>query len=287
MNALLEVFAAYPWLLIVCVAVISLMVGSFLNVVIHRLPLMLERQWKLDSAEMLEQTAPDLGEPVTLAKPRSRCPHCGHMIRAHENVPVLSYLLLRGRCAGCGARISLRYPFVELLTAVASAVVAWKFGLTLYSLGGILLTWLLIPLIFIDFDYQLLPDNIVLPGLWLGLFFSLGHVFVAPSTAIIGAIAGYLSLWSVYHLFRLVTGKEGMGYGDFKLLALLGAWLGWQMLPLIVLLSSLVGAVLGLTLMGLKLHERGVPMPFGPFLAIAGWVAMLWGHPIMRLWLQH
>lgn len=278
---------AYPWLLIFCVAVISLMVGSFLNVVIHRLPLMLERQWKLDSAEMLEQTAPDIGEPISLVKPRSRCPHCGRMIRAWENIPVISYLALRGRCAGCDARISLRYPFVEVVTAVASAVVVWKFGLTWYSLGGVLLTWLLIPMIFIDFDYQLLPDNLTLPGLWLGLLFSLGGVFVTPPTAIIGAVAGYLSLWSVYHLFRLATGKEGMGYGDFKLLALLGAWLGWQMLPLIVLLSSLVGAVLGLALMGLKLHKRDVPMPFGPFLAIAGWVAMLWGHSLMSLWLRH
>ena len=268
-------------------AILGLIVGSFLNVVIHRLPIMLERAWRSQCAELLG-TAADTADdaPFNLATPRSRCPSCGHAIRAVENIPVLSYLWLRGRCSACGVRIPARYPVIETVTALLSAVVAWHFGFGWQAAGALLLTWGLITLSVIDIDHQLLPDAITLPLLWLGLAFSLFDVFVDSRTGIIGALAGYLSLWTVYHVFRLVTGKEGMGYGDFKLLALLGAWMGWQALPGIILLSSLVGAVAGVSLVLICGRDRNLPIPFGPYLAAAGWIMLLWGDQITQAYLR-
>jgi len=274
-------------LLAALAALFGLVVGSFLNVVIYRLPLMLDRTWRQDCEEFLHlQPSPNDEPAMNLIVPRSRCPQCGHGIRAHENIPVLSYLVLRGRCASCGGAISLRYPAIEALTAIVSAVVAWQLGPSWQMLAGLLLTWALICLSAIDIERQLLPDVITLPFLWLGLFLSLFDVFVDAHASIIGAIAGYLSLWLVYQLFRLLTGKEGMGFGDFKLLALFGAWLGWQMLLPIILMASLVGAIIG-TLMIVSLgRDRSVPIPFGPYLAVAGWVALLWGNPIVAGYLR-
>lgn len=259
---------------------LGLLVGSFLNVVIHRLPIMLEREWR---AEYVPDTAP--AERYDLVMPRSRCPHCGHGITALENVPILSWLMLRGRCSACQAPISPRYMVVETVTGLLSGMVAWHFGFGWAAAGALPLTWALIALSGIDFETQLLPDRIVLPFLWLGLLFNLHGTFTDLNSAVIGAVAGYLSLWSIYHVFRLLTGKEGMGYGDFKLYALFGAWVGWQQLPIIILMSAGVGAVTGLTLLGLKRLNRGMPMPFGPFLAAAGWLALLWGHPITETYL--
>ncbi|NIP18882.1 MAG: prepilin peptidase, partial [Xanthomonadales bacterium] len=224
--------------------------------------------------------------PPGLIWERSRCPQCGHRIKVQENIPVLSYLLLRGRCSACGTRISARYPVVELLTACLFLVTAWHFGPTTQCLAALVLTGFLMALTGIDLDHQLLPDNLTLPLLWTGLLLSLFGVFVDPVTSITGAMVGYLSLWTIYHLFRILTGKEGMGYGDFKLLAALGAWMGWQMLPLVILLSSLVGAVIGLLLMLVRRHQKGQPMPFGPFIAAAGWIAMIWGERIIQFYLR-
>jgi len=263
--------------------VLGLLVGSFLNVVIHRTPVILERQWRRQCDELAGRETP--AEPrYNLVVPRSACPACKAPIAAIQNVPVLSWLALRGRCASCKAKIGARYPLVELLTAILSAGIAWRFApLGLPVVGAALvLTWFLIALTFIDFDTQLLPDSLTLPLLWLGLLASvMGYTDIAPRDAIIGALAGYLSLWSVYRLFRLATGKEGMGYGDFKLLAALGAWLGWQMLLPIILLSALVGALTGVTLILVRGRDRNVPIPFGPFLAAAGWIALVWGPQIV------
>ena len=266
--------------------VLGLMIGSFLNVVIYRLPVMMEREWQTQAREFLDQPPADAQEPLTLAKPASRCPHCGHKIRFYENIPVLSYLLLRGKCSSCSAGISIRYPLIELLTGVLSAVVAWHFDFGWQAGAALLLTWALVALSMIDFDTQLLPDSITLPFLWFGLLLSLFPVFADMRSSLIGAIAGYMSLWIIYQLFRLLTGKEGMGFGDFKLLALLGAWMGWQALPMIVLLSSAVGAVLGGALIAFKGRDRAQPMPFGPYLAIAGWIALLWGDQISGAYLR-
>jgi leader peptidase (prepilin peptidase) / N-methyltransferase len=263
---------------------LGLCVGSFLNVVIHRLPKMMEREWHAQCAELRGET-PSTAEPLSLALPRSRCPACGHPITALENIPIISYLRLGGKCAGCGVRISPRYPIVELFSGIASAYIAWHFGPTLQTAAALLLIWALIALAAIDFDTQLLPDSITLPLLWLGLLFNLNGVFTDLSSAVIGAMAGYLALWSIFWLFKLATGKEGMGYGDFKLLAALGAWLGWQMLPAIILLSSLVGAVVGVTLIVVARHGRNVPIPFGPYLAAAGGIALLWGNDLTRSYL--
>ncbi|HEX6736425.1 MAG TPA: A24 family peptidase [Azonexus sp.] len=264
---------------------LGLCVGSFLNVVIHRLPKMMESEWQAQCAELRGEAAPD-GAPLSLARPRSRCPHCGHAITALENIPLISYLLiLKGKCAGCGQRISPRYPLVELLTGLVSAYAAWHFGPTWQLTGALLLIWALIALSGIDLDTQLLPDSITLPLLWLGLAFNLAGSFTNLSAAVVGAMAGYLALWSVFWLFKLATGKEGMGYGDFKLLAALGAWLGWQMLPAIILLSSVVGAVVGITLIVAARHGRNVPIPFGPYLAAAGAIALFWGDTITRSYL--
>lgn len=285
MNSLTALFTAYPLALPLAALLLGLVVGSFLNVVIHRLPIMLERAWRRQCAELRGDALP-AEERYNLLVPRSRCPACGHGITALENIPVLSFLLLKGKCAACGARISFRYPAVEAATGLLSAAVAWHFGPTAALLGALLLTWALIALTFIDYDHQLLPDNLTLPLLWLGLAFNLSATYVPLRSAVIGALAGYLSLWLVYQLFRLLTGREGMGYGDFKLFAALGAWLGWQQLPLIILLASFAGAVVGLAGILILGRDRSVPIPFGPFLCVAGWVALLWGDLITRSYLQ-
>ncbi len=284
--AIAYLLQASPLLFVSFVALISLLVGSFLNVVIYRLPVMMERDWQAHCAELNGETSEEATQPFNLVTPRSRCPHCGHQITAAENIPLVSYLIQKGRCTRCGATISLRYPAVELLTAVASASVAWHFGYGWESACAIIITWSLIALTFIDLDHQLLPDSITLPVLWLGLLASLFAVFADSHSSIIGAAAGYISLWSVYQLFKMTTGKEGMGYGDFKLLAMLGAWLGWQALPVIVLMSSLVGAVVGIALIALKRHERTKPIPFGPYLAAAGWITLLWGDELTRIYFR-
>lgn len=276
-----------PAFFITAVVILGATVGSFLNVVIHRLPVMMERQWRRQCAELENPDAPaQAAEPFNLAKPDSRCPHCGHEIRAWENIPIFSYLFLKGRCAGCGARISLRYPIIEAVTALLSGFAAWRFGLSWEAAGALLLTWSLIPLTMIDIDHQLLPDSITLPFLWLGLGLNLFGLYTDLETAVIGAIAGYLSLWSVYWGFKLLTGKEGMGYGDFKLLAMLGAWLGWQLLPAVILLSSLVGAAIGIGMIALRGRDRSIPIPFGPYLAIAGLIAFYWGEDLTGAYLR-
>lgn len=293
MHEILDVFAQTPWLLQASALLLGLLVGSFLNVVILRLPRMMERQWQRDCAELASAAGSDAGspsgaepEPLSLARPASHCPACGHRIRAWENIPVLSFLWLRGRCSACQARISPRYPLIETLTGVLSLVVVWHFGFSVQAAAALLFTWAMIALAVIDFDTQLLPDVITLPMLWLGLLLSLFGVFVDAQTAIIGAMAGYLSLWSVFQLFRLLTGREGMGHGDFKLLALFGAWMGWQALPGVILLSAVPGALIGIALIALGRAQRRAAMPFGPYLAIAGWVSLLWGPALADAYLR-
>lgn len=256
---------------------LGLLVGSFLNVVIYRLPLMMETRWRRDCCELLELEPERQEAPLNLATPNSHCPQCKAAIKPWHNVPVLSYLLLGGKCSNCAARISPRYPIIELVTGLMTLSLAWFFDVSPALLGAVMLTWSLIALTMIDFDHQLLPDDITLPLLWLGLLFNLGGTYVSVADAVVGAMAGYLILWTVYQCFRLLTGKEGMGYGDFKLLAALGAWLGWQMLPEIILLSSVVGAACGIALMVIKRRGKEIPIPFGPYLAFAGWLALLWG----------
>lgn len=281
---------ADPAISVPVAVVIGLIIGSFLNVVIARLPVMMEREWRSECRELLAEEgasgAADDAERFTLVSPRSRCPRCRSPVRATDNVPVVSWLLLRGRCRACGASISIQYPLVEALTAVLTVLVILRFGATPYGLLAILFTWMLIPAAVIDLRTTLLPDNLTLPLLWLGLAAAATEVSpIDPADAIVGAIAGYLILWGLYHVFRLVTGKEGMGYGDFKLLAALGAWVGWQGLPLVILLSSGVGAVLGLLMIGLQGRDRAAPIPFGPFLAAGGWIALMWGDRITSAWL--
>ncbi len=267
-----------------CAALLGLCVGSFLNVVIHRLPRMMERQWKAECAELAGQEAAP-GPRYNLVVPRSACPSCGHAISAIENIPVLSWLALGGKCKGCKTAISPRYPAVELLTGVLSGYIAWHFGFGMAAAGALLFTWAMIALTFIDLDTFFLPDSITLPLLWLGLLFNISSTYVSLSSAVIGAVAGYLSLWSVYWAFKWATGKEGMGYGDFKLLAAIGAWLGWTMLPLTILLSSLVGAAIGIVMIVFAGRGRSVPIPFGPYLAIAGMIALLYGPALTRAYL--
>jgi leader peptidase (prepilin peptidase)/N-methyltransferase len=267
------------------VFLLGLAVGSFLNVVIHRLPRMLEADWRAQCAE-LKGEPPETTPLYNLSVPRSACPSCGHQITALENIPLLSWLWLRGRCSACGAPISARYPVVELLTAILSAAAAWKFGFGLASVGAILLVWALIALTFIDLDTTLLPDDITLPLLWGGLLFNLLGTFTSLQSAVVGAMAGYLFLWSVYWLFKLATGKEGMGYGDFKLLAAIGAWLGWELLPVTILLSSVVGAAIGIAMVVFIKHDRRIPIPFGPYLAGGGVVALFFGAPLMQAYLN-
>lgn len=263
----------------------GLVLGSFLNVVIHRLPRMMERDWAAQCAELRGEAVPD-SEPFSIVRPRSRCPHCGHQIGALENIPLLSYVILGGRCKGCGKRISWRYPLVEALTAAMFGFAAWHFGPGIPAAAAMLFIGAMIALTFIDFDSQLLPDSITLPLLWAGLLLNVFATFTDLTSAVWGAVAGYLTLWSVYWLFKLTTGKEGMGYGDFKLLAAIGAWLGWQVLPLTILLSSLVGALVGIGLIVLARHGRNVPIPFGPYLAAAGIVALFWGKAMTRAYLD-
>ncbi|KAI5913577.1 A24 family peptidase [Thauera sp. 2A1] len=265
-------------------SLIGLFVGSFLNVVIHRLPRMMEHDWHAQAAELRGEPPPQT-ERFNLAVPRSRCPHCGHLVTALENIPVISYVVLRGRCSHCGAPIGKRYPVVEVLTAALSGYAAWHFGFGIAALGALLFLWAMIALAFIDLDTQLLPDDLTLPLLWLGLALNLGATYASLGSAVIGAMTGYLALWTIYWLFRLATGKEGMGYGDFKLLAAIGAWLGWQMLPLTILLSSVVGAVVGISLIVFARHGRNVPIPFGPYLAAAGVIALFWGREITSRYL--
>ena len=272
--------AVLPWVALG----FGLCVGSFLNVVIHRLPKMLEREWRAQCAELAGAEPPE-AQPYNLVVPRSACPGCGRPIPAAQNIPLLSWFLLRGRCAACGSRISARYPVVELAGGMVAAYAALRYGPTLAALGAMLFCWSLIALTAIDLDTQMLPDDITLPLLWTGLAFNLDATFARLGPAVIGAIAGYLTLWSVYWGFKLVTGKEGMGYGDFKLLAAIGAWLGWQMLPLVILLSSIVGALVGIALIAFAGHGRDKPIPFGPYLAVAGAIALLWGKDIAGRWL--
>lgn len=262
-----------------------MMVGSFLNVVIHRLPKMLELGWQQQCAE-LRGEEPEPKAVYNLILPHSACPHCNHRISAWENIPVFSYLLLRGKCKGCGTAISPRYPIIELSSGIMCAYAAWHFGFGMATVGALLLIWALLALTAIDFDTQLLPDDITLPLLWSGLLFNTFSTFTSLQSAVLGAIFGYLILWSVYWAFKLITGKEGMGYGDFKLLAALGAWLGWQMLPLIILSSSLVGAAIGITLILAVKHGRDIPIPFGPYLAGGGLIALFWGQTITQGYLQ-
>lgn len=283
---LIQGLQSSPLFLTATVAALGLLLGSFINVVILRLPRMMEIAWKRESRELLG-LSPEPEEVFSLMQPPSRCPSCGAPVRAWQNVPVVSWLLLRGRCASCGKSISIQYPLVEAVTGLMSAVCAWKFGWGPQLAGALLLTWALIALTVIDLRTMLLPDSITLPLLWLGLLFAVaGGGFVDLRAAVIGAMAGYLSLWSVYHLFRLATGKDGMGYGDFKLLGALGAWLGWQALPMIILLSSVVGAAVGIVLIVLRRQGREVPIPFGPYLAAAGWLALVWGDTLKSAYLD-
>ncbi len=279
-----------PILFFFVVGFVGLCVGSFLNVVIYRLPIMMERDWRAQSAELLEVANPDSApdgaiEAFNLNTPNSRCPGCNTPIRAWQNIPVVSYLMLGGKCAKCKTSISIRYPLVELLTAILSVFIAWHFGFSLQTLFALFLTWALIALTLIDFDHKLLPDIITLPLIWLGLFASLFDIFTDSQSSIIGAIAGYLSLWSVYMAFKLITGKEGMGFGDFKLLAAFGAWFGWKLLPVIILISSVIGAAIGISMIVLFKRGREVPIPFGPYLAGAGFVALFYGEQLMSWYL--
>lgn len=277
-------FLAQPPVFVTIAALVGLAIGSFLNVVIHRLPKMMEREWQAECAAARGEVLP-AGPRYDLVTPRSSCPACGHRITALENVPVLSYLWLRGKCAACRAAIGVRYPVVEVLTAALTAYCAWHFGFGFAALGAMLFVWCIIALTFIDIDTQLLPDSITLPLLWAGLLFNLRGTFVDLQSAVIGAVAGYLILWAVYWVFKLATGKEGMGFGDFKLLAAIGAWFGWKMLPLVILASSLVGAAVGIVLIVLARRGREVPIPFGPYLAGAGLIALFWGRELVDRYL--
>ncbi len=288
MPQIVELFSLNPSLYLSTIFILGLLIGSFLNVVILRLPVMMERDWKEQCCELLEleQESDTEQQRFNLITPRSRCPNCQHKITALENIPVISYLFLKGCCKGCGQRISIRYPMIELLTAITSITVAFYFGVSIQAGFALLLTWALIALSIIDFDHQLLPDDITLPFLWLGIGLNVFGVFTTLQASVIGAIFGYGSLWIVCFLFKLITGKQGMGHGDFKLLGMLGAWFGWQVLPLVIVLSSLVGAVIGISLIVFKSHDRSVPIPFGPYLAIAGWITMLWGPYMISAYLN-
>jgi leader peptidase (prepilin peptidase)/N-methyltransferase len=282
-----EYLFAHPQLTLFAGFAFGLCVGSFLNVVIHRLPIMMERDWRTQCADLEEQESPsdkEVEPAYNLVVPRSCCPHCKHQISALSNIPLLSYIFLRGRCGHCKGPISIRYPAIELLGGLIALAVMWHFGPTLQGLGALGLSFALLALAAIDFDTLYLPDSITLPLLWAGLIFNINGTFVSLDSAVIGAMAGYLSLWSIYWLFKLVTGKEGMGYGDFKLLAALGAWLGWSLLPAIILLSSMVGAVIGVSIILIRGHDRQIPIPFGPYLAIAGWICLIWGDLFANLY---
>ena len=270
----------------VCVGFVGLLIGSFLNVVTYRLPKMLMRDWRMQAREVLDLPEQADAEPFNLILPNSSCPHCGHEIKPWENIPLVSWLLLRGKCSGCKEAISIRYPLVELACGLFSAVIAWQFGVSWDALAMLVLTWGLLSMSLIDADHQILPDVIVLPLLWLGLILNSFGFFTSLSDALWGAVIGYMSLWSIFWLFKLITGKEGMGYGDFKLLALIGAWGGWQVLPLTILLSSVLGAVIGIIILRLQRNGYNKPIPFGPYLAAAGWLALIWGEQITSRYLH-
>ncbi|HTN95268.1 MAG TPA: A24 family peptidase [Gallionella sp.] len=292
-----ELLQTVPVAFVGACLILGLMVGSFLNVVIHRLPKMMELGWRKQCVELSQSNAdtgppgssendPSLNTPYNLIVPRSACPNCNHTISALDNIPIVSYILLRGKCRNCGTSISPRYPLIEAVSGALCAYAAWHFGFSWAACGALLLVWALLALTAIDIDTQLLPDDITLTLLWAGLMFNYFGIYTSLSNAVLGAIVGYLVLWGVYWLFKLVTGKEGMGYGDFKLLAALGAWLGWQMLPLIILLSSLAGAVVGIILIVALKHGRNIPIPFGPYLACGGLIALFWGQTLTREYLQ-
>ena len=274
-----------PAVLILTMVLLGLMVGSFLNVVIHRLPKILEREWRTECAELTE-TAPPPAERYNLIVPRSACPKCGHRITALENIPIASYVVLGGKCRGCSAPISKRYPLVEALSGALAGYIAWRYGWSAAMAGALLFAWAMIALAFIDFDTFYLPDSITLPLLWAGLMFNLDGTFTDIRSAVIGGAAGYLTLWTVYWTYKLATGKEGMGYGDFKLLGAIGAWLGWKMLPLVILVSSFLGAAVGIALIVFARHGRNVPIPFGPYLVIAGLIGLFWGESLTRQYLS-
>lgn len=301
MTELISVFSQTPWLFIALSFIFAAVIGSFLNVVIHRMPVMMKREWQQEcnhylseyKKEVFESNKKQLEAPIdafpekyNIVVPGSACPKCKTNIKAIHNLPILGWLMLKGKCASCSTKISARYPIVELITGALVAFLAWHFGPTLEFALTTILTFSLIALTGIDLDEMLLPDQITLPLLWLGLIINLGGTFATTSDALIGAAAGYLSLWSVFWLFKLLTGKEGMGYGDFKLLAVFGAWFGWQVLPLIILLSSLVGAIVGIALIVFKKLNHGNPIPFGPYIAAAGWIAMIWGESITNWYLS-
>ena len=274
-----------PFLLSVS-CIVGLAVGSFLNVVIYRLPVMMKREWRQDCCEFLNVENKESDEArFNLMVPRSSCPHCGHMITALENIPVISYLILKGKCSACHNKISIRYPIIEIISAVTTVMAAYHFGYSLQALMIMVLSWSLICLTMIDFDEQLLPDSITMPLLWLGILGNYHGMFTTLEDAVLGAVFGYLSFWSIYILFKITTGKEGMGHGDFKLLSMLGAWLGWQFLPYIFIVSSIVGALIGITLMVIKSHGRTSQIPFGPYIAIAGWTAIYWGQSLTEQYL--
>lgn len=290
--SLLVALQTYPTLALITALALGLLVGSFLNVVIYRLPIMMENDFKAEQEALADHKLGDTPSTDPIKKPQfnlvvpaSRCPHCGHKIRAWENIPVISYIFLRGKCSDCKANISLRYPSIELMTGILSVIVIYTLGVSWAGLAGLLFIWCLITLTMIDLDTFYLPDSITLPLLWLGLLVNSAGIFSSLASAVWGAAAGYLILWSIYHLFKLLTGKEGMGYGDFKLLAALGAWMGWQMLPQIILLSSLVGAVIGLSMIIFLGKNKNIPIPFGPYLTIAGFIAFIWGHNINSAYL--
>ncbi|WOH35813.1 A24 family peptidase [Thalassotalea fonticola] len=292
MSDIIALFEQSPVIFYVTITILGLVIGSFLNVVIFRLPKMLENEWRCECREFLEdelkpvpeneQKTPEI---LTLSKPASTCPKCGHKIKVWENIPVVSWLVLKGKCSSCANPISPRYPIIETVTGITSLVIGMYFGVTWQALFMLVLTWALIALTMIDVDKMILPDQITLPLVWLGLILGLNDVFVSIDQAVIGAIVGYMSLWSIFWIFKLITGKEGMGYGDFKLFAVFGAWFGWQLLPLLILMASLVGAVIGISLMVFRNHEGSKPIPFGPYLAIAGWITALWGEGIWAWYL--
>lgn len=271
---------------IMIATILGLLVGSFLNVVIYRLPIMLKNSWRNECCELLEMDHSEQSPGFNLIKPDSHCPSCNTPIKPWQNIPVVSFLLLRGRCAHCQVAISPRYPIIELVTGLMSGYIAFAFGYSEQALAAMLLTWFLIALTMIDIDHQLLPDNMTLPLMWIGILLNSQGVFTGLASSVFGAVAGYMVLWTVFWTFKLITGKEGMGFGDFKLLAALGAWMGWQALPLIIILSSLVGAIIGVAAILIMGKDKNIPIPFGPYLAIAGWIALLWGDMITSSYLQ-
>jgi leader peptidase (prepilin peptidase)/N-methyltransferase len=283
-DHIISLFEHQPVLFLGTLFVLGSVVGSFLNVVIYRLPVMMQREWRHDCLEFLEQANETEIEKFNLSVPRSRCGSCGHQITFLENIPIISYLVLGGKCSSCKESISAQYPLVEVFTGIVSVIIGWYFGVSIQTLAALFLTWCLIAASGIDIGHKLLPDSITLPLLWLGILLSLFDVFVSLEDSVIGAMAGYLSLWTVFILFKLVTGKEGMGHGDFKLLAMLGAWLGWKPLFVVILTSSVVGATIGISMILLNKTERSTQIPFGPYLAAAGWITLLWGNELMHFY---